>query len=99
MTRVNTTDPAFIAEVVNERCKRNRPSDLWALCLNITGDGYLVGIADANIDGYTSTRMYINIARYDVAEKVVDEANRILFPDRDPGVTFDIQMSSMFSKL
>jgi hypothetical protein len=98
MNRFNTTDPQFIAEVIKERFTEARPSDMWALCLNITGNGYAVGIADANISGWTPTGMYINIPQYSLAEEVIEKANQILFPDRDPEVFFDIQMSSMFNK-
>ena len=96
MSKELTTDPQYIADYVQQFYGGRRPA-LWTLCLAIK-DGYMVGISDANIGGYTPTHLYIDIRNYDKAKAVCDEAVRILFPDRDPEVDFEIEMSSMFTK-
>lgn len=94
--KIESTDPRYIAEYIEYKYSGRRPA-LWTLVLAIT-DGYMVGIADANIGGYTPTHIYIPIHNYDKAKAIVDEAVKILFPDRHEDVSFEIEMSSMFPK-
>ena len=97
MIRQETTDPQYVADYVEAYYSPRRPA-LWTLVLAINSDGYMVGIADANIAGYTPTHLYISIHNYDKAREVVDEAVKILFPNRHEDVNFEIEMSSMFPK-
>lgn len=95
---IKTVDANYIANYVKDKFCDTRQSSVWALCLNITGNGYHVGIADANIEGYTPTGLYVDEPKYYAAEDILDEANKLLFPERSLEETFNIQMSSMFSK-
>lgn len=91
-----TTDPKYIADYVTAVHEHNRPGR-WTIVIAITGstNGYVVGIADEGISGYTPTKLRIPIPHYDEATKVLDEAVRILFPDRTDDENFEIEISSM----
>jgi hypothetical protein len=94
---INTISSTYIADYINAIHRKNRPYE-WALCLCVTDKGYVVGIADENIPGYTPTPIVIDIPNYYEASEVLDKANSILFPNRSREDTEVIKMSSMFTK-
>lgn len=67
-----------------------------ALYLNITRDGYMIGICDKNSDGYISTHVYVEINNYEEAEKMIEDLNIQIF-GLDEKEAFKIAFSSMFA--
>ncbi len=60
---------------------------------------YKIGIATENERGYHKTNMIVprNLKYYEIG-KLVDEANALLFPDREPKENYLIVSSSMHFK-
>ena len=78
-----------------ERFIRSKVNDYTLVCvISKSFTGYEVGIADVGIKGYTPTGVKIEKERFDDAADLVDEANEILFPERDKIGNYKIELSS-----
>jgi hypothetical protein len=67
-------------------------------CINnerTNNQGYLLGIATKGVKGYTPTNIVLSNNNYHVADEWVDQANKIIFKERDFEETMRIVMSTM----
>lgn len=83
-----------VVDHINANCERKNIFTLTCvLCQD--GNGYEIGIADINQNGYTATGLKPDFQRYDEAANFVDEVNKVLFPDRNERENAMIQLSTM----
>ena len=91
-----TIDPSFIAEYVDSLYGRKRyDPNSWTITLAITGEGYVVGVADYGESGYVDTGLIVDEHNYDKAYAILEEARKILLPGMSADRHFDIEISSM----
>lgn len=88
-----TTANEILAHIERFICSKTNNYTLVCV-ISKSFTGYEVGIADAGIKGYTPTGVQIEKERFDNAADIVDEANKILFPERVINENYRIELSS-----
>lgn len=64
--------------------------------VNVIHETQQIGIATRGVPGYTPTNLRIEgVVKYDEVGEIVDEANRLLFPNREPKENWLIVASTM----
>ncbi len=67
-------------------------------CINnerTNNQGYLLGVATKGIKGYTPTLIVLGNHNYHIANEWVDQANKIIFKERDFKETMKIVLSTL----
>ncbi len=87
-----TNDAELIAKFVKTYHQRN---NVYTMTAVVEGDGNQIVIADQNQRGYTRIGIIAEYPKYDDAQKLAQQVNLILFPDRSLKENLMIQLSSM----